>query len=130
MVAAMSKVTYTIKATPVAHGGWTLVVDGVGVSFVRRLDQAEDEMRSAVMDLTGQAADQIEMRVEPELPADLVDQINQVGALHADAERLAEQARAGRRALARDLHERWKLPVRDVGEIMNLSHQRVSQLLK
>jgi len=126
----MSKATYTIKATPVAHGGWTLVVDGIGVSFVRRLNQAEDEMRPAVVDLTGLPEDQIEMRVEPELPADLVNQINQVGALHADAERLAEATRAGRRALARDLHERWKLPIRDVGEIMNLSHQRVSQLLK
>lgn len=58
MVAMSGK--YTIKATPV-RGRWSLVVDGVGVSTVRRLDQAIDEMRAAVVDLTGSDPDEIDM---------------------------------------------------------------------
>lgn len=122
--------TYTIKAQPLATGGWSLVVDGVGVSQVRRLEQAEDEMRSALSDLTGRPADDAIFVLETDLPAEVTQRMDAVERDQAEAERLSREAREARRELVVHLNQQMRLPVRDIAAIMGLSHQRVSAMMK
>lgn len=122
--------THTIKARPQPRGGWSLEVDGVGVSQVRRLEQAEDEMRAAVRDLMGTSADEVVFRLEVELPTEVRRRVSAVERDQAEAERLTRVAREERRNLVAHLNKDLHLPLRDVAAIMGLSYQRVSAMMK
>lgn len=121
--------TYTIEATPLRSGGWALEVEGVGVSQVRRLDQAVDEMRDAVADITGLATSEFDLVVAPQLESDLESALAELVRRSDEATRAQEEAARQRRATARALADR-RLTGRDIAQLMGVSTQRVSQLLR
>jgi len=120
-------VRYTAIAT--RSGGWWAVevpeVPGV-FTQARRLAQIPAMAADAVEMLTGE---RVEVDVIPSLPPDLIDQqrIQQWQEESRQAAELADKASKDSRDLVAQLRAAG-LSVRDIGEILGLSSQRVSQL--
>jgi predicted RNase H-like HicB family nuclease len=118
-------------ATARRCGGWWMVqcdqLPGA-LSQVRSLAKAAEVHREAIVFVSGQAADEIEVEVHAELPPNLAAELEA-------AEKLAEAARdsldaAGRkrRDVARQL-ARQGVTMRDIGTLFGVSHQRAQQLV-
>ncbi len=121
----------THTATAAREGRWWIItVDGIGVTQARRLADATDTARELV-------AVSLDIPVE-DVTVDLtvadvdgIDVAGQVAAIRDDRARAAQiehDASARAQALARDLaaHD---VPLRDVGAILGVSHQRAHQLV-
>ncbi|WP_068429606.1 hypothetical protein [Piscicoccus intestinalis] len=122
--------TFTVTAERTPRGWWVLEAPEVGaVSQVRRLDQVADEMREAVAHLAGLAESEVELEVEPVLPADFVAARDLARARRQEADRLRDEAAAAHREAVRILSDRG-YTVRDIGTLMDVSPQRVSQLTR
>lgn len=109
---------------------WAVEVPEVPGVFTqaRRLDQVADQVADAVatvLDDEVLVAD-IEVEIEPVLPADQLARLR--GARGATAAALEAQlkASAAMRSVVLELRERFS--VRDVAALLGISHQRVSQL--
>lgn len=90
---------------------------------VRRLDQAADMARDAIALMLDVDPANIHVEVEPEVPAPAVDALAARRAAR-EAERAAEISTA---AAARQLLNEG-YTIRDVGRLLGLSPQRISQL--
>ncbi len=123
--------TYTVTARRTGDW-WALEVPGVpgAHSQCKRLDQAADMAREAIaMVLDTDEAD-IEVEVHPQLPPkmdELVASFRRARAAQEDAMRRAQQEQS---EALHDLVSDCHLSYRDVGQLVGLSHQRVSQVLK
>lgn len=125
--------TYDVVAT--RSGDWWAieVVSGLpdnmlGVSQTRRLGEVPNRARSVVADLLEVDADDIEVKIEVDLPRDLQRAID----LYAEAdvvERAARSAAAKARSQAAATLVRADLTMREAGELLGVSHQRVKQLV-
>ena len=110
---------------------WAITVPALpGVfSQARRLDQVEAMAREAIAMMLGVTTDQVG-RIKPEIePPGLAASV--IETMHdalAAARAANEEAAASRREAAR-LLRRAGLPMRDVGHLLGISHQRVSQIL-
>ena len=110
---------------------WAITVPSLpGVfSQARRLAQVPSMAREAIAMMLGiNVADvgSIEVDVQPpEGVADLLTEARQATAIADEASATATDAR---RRAARLLHEAG-LPMREIGELVGVSHQRVSQIL-
>ncbi len=125
--------TYKAIATRDEAGYWNAVVPEVpgAFTFAKRLDQLPPrvaESIAAIQDLHDTAG--IDVVVVPRLPEPIEDDIARVRQLRADAERTAAEAGDASRRVIRHLVEAEHLTVRDAGNLLDLSSQRVSQLLK
>lgn len=120
---------YDIEVT--RDGRWWMVsipaIDGL--TQARRLDEVEEMARSYIaldtdVPLSTVGIGQVVVEVGGE---DLHKHMEELAALRAEAE--AAQARVAERAreLAIELAER-DVPTRDIGSMLGVSHQRVSQL--
>lgn len=108
--------------------GWELHVDGVGVTQVRSLDKAEQQVRDLVETMTGQSADGLEITIR--LP-DLEDYTTRVQDARATAERAAADAAAAAaemRAVVVELRDVQHLASADIAAVLGVSRGRVSQL--
>lgn len=110
---------------------WAITVPELSGVFsqARRLDQVEATAREAIammLDIDESAVGTIEVDVTP--PAAVADLLEALKASVAAANEATQAAAEARREAARLLHEEG-LPMRDVGELIGVSHQRVSQLL-
>ncbi len=98
-------------------------------SQCRRLDQVDEFAREAIglaSDLPPDEVGELDIRTEP--PADVATLVNDARAA-ADVARLATaHATDARRTAAAELADRG-YTTRDIGALIGLSHQRVSQLL-
>ena len=74
-------------------------------------------------------ADSVELREEFKLPAELRNMVVHFLATRAKAKALEVEAQAAARKAAAALKKR-SFTVRDAGEVLELSHQRVQQLLE
>ena len=120
--------TFTVTAERGRSGVWVLESDNGAVSQVRRLDQAESEMREAIAYLSGLASDSFDIAVMPVLPTAYLE-------AEAEAERLAQAAAEAKtmaarasRAAAHALRDTG-MSLREVGTIMGVSYQRAAQLV-
>ena len=123
--------TFTVTARR-AGKWWALEVPEVpGVfSQVRRLDQAEGMARDALATMLDVAPDSFGIEVEPalddaarEVLEALARAKEQLGRVQRDATLAAQRAAV---VLTRD----DGLSMRDAGEVMKLSHQRIAQILE
>lgn len=120
-----------MKITAVARrsGSWWAVevpeVEGV-FTQARRLDQVADMAADAVAVMLDADPGTIKVTVEPHTGKDSL--IAQAREARETADRAADEASKVMRHAARELVADG-LTVRDVGRVMGISHQRVSQLV-
>jgi predicted RNase H-like HicB family nuclease len=122
--------TYTVEA--VRSGDWwaiaVLELGGV-FSQARRLDQVETRAREAIalmLDVDEAEVGQLTVTVTP--PDTAADLLRELAASEAAAAAATEHTTALRRQVARELRDEG-FPLRDVGRLIGISHQRVSQIL-
>ena len=122
--------TYTARAR--RSGGWWAIdvpeLPGV-YSQARRLDRVESMARDAISLFLDVDPATLEIRVETNLPSDLRRDVDAVGRLRAEADRLQVESSGAMRHLTNELLGRG-LSVRDAAAILGISHQRVSQLAR
>lgn len=109
---------------------WVVQCDQVpgALSEVSRLEQAEAAIREAIAFVVDVPESSIEVTVRPVLPPALQEQLSDVLRLRAEAAHAAEAASTRMRATALELRQAgWT--VRDIGSILDVSHQRVHQLV-
>lgn len=117
---------FVARAVRWAHG-WELHVDGVGVTQVRTLGKAEQQVRDLVETMTGKDVSDAKVTVVPDV-GDLTPRIVKA---HRDAERAREQTAAAARemrSVVRDLRVKQHLSVSDTAKVLGVSRGRVSQL--
>jgi predicted RNase H-like HicB family nuclease len=109
---------------------WALEVpDLPGVhSQTKRLDRAASEAREAISLMLDVEVEGIEVEVETEIPPEAQEALQAVARAHKAAEAAALQEREAMVRAASVLTQ--KLSQRDAGEMMGVSFQRISQLLK
>ena len=132
--------TKTNEATPtkgyrveaVRSGAWWAIsvpaLDGL-FSQAKRLDQVEAAAREAIalmLDIDEYDVGELDIIVTP--PARVADLLKVLEALMATAAEVNRAAALSRREAAELLREEG-LPLRDVGKLIGISHQRVSQIL-
>lgn len=120
---------YVVRAER-AGGFWDLRVPEVpgAMSMVRRLDQAEEHIREAIGFVLDVPEDSFEIELAPLVPSGLETLVGEAKGLRAEAERAVAAAASASRSAAEQLRATG-LPMRDIGVLMNISVQRVSQLL-
>lgn len=113
-------------ATCVRSGDWWAItvpqIKGV-FSQARRLDQVESMAREAIALMLDVAPDSFDVEIQPDLPQE-VSRARKARTALREAEKSADQATT---AAARTLLARG-YTVRDVGALLGISPQRVSQL--
>jgi predicted RNase H-like HicB family nuclease len=116
-----------VTAVATRTGGWWAVevpeLPGL-FTQARRLDQVAAVVADAARLLTDVA---VEVAVRPALPDDVQSAVERVRAETAEAERAQRRAAEEVRALVSNLKAKG-FSVRDVGTVLGVSPQRVSQL--
>ena len=95
----------------------------------RTLEQARRRIREA-LSLWVDDADSAELVEEIRLPAYVRNAINRSWAARRNAMRERSRAQAAMKAAAKTLVEDGGLSLRDAGELLDVSHQRVQQLVR
>ena len=129
MVAPMRS-RYTVSAE--RHGDWwAITVDELRGIFsqARRLTQVELMARDAISLFLEVPADSFDLSVREKLTPDAERVVAAAKEARAAAIAHQEVASERSRAAARMLAEQG-LPQRDIGRLLDLSHQRVAQLLE
>ena len=118
----------TYQANVERDGAWWYVfVESVGHSTqARRLDQVEAMVRDLVALVEGVPADSFDVAVTVKL-GKTQPIVDDAVAARQRAETSQRAAQEATRAAAQALRERG-LPLRDIGDLLGLTHQRVSQL--
>ncbi len=119
---------YTVRARP--RGKWWAieVVELPGIfSQAKRLEHVNDVARNAICLQLDVPAESFDLIVEPILdpPVELV--VKAAVAARRDMSRAQADAAAASREAVRTLIE-LGLPLRDIGRLLDISHQRVAQL--
>jgi hypothetical protein len=111
--------------------GWILTVPEVqgAVSYVRGLGGALAHAREAIAFVLDVPEDSFEVRLEPDLAPDDLAEISRARAAVVEAERVQREAAQQSRLVVAKLH-REGLSGADIAALVNVSPQRVSQLLK
>ena len=117
----------TRTATAVREGRlWVVDVPGVGVTQGRTVREARAMANDLVEALSGEAGD---VDVHLELPDDVRDAVDSARATSAEAQRLTSIAAEQYRLAVRDLVVVRGLSKADVASLLQVSQQRVSQLV-
>jgi hypothetical protein len=120
--------TYKVHAKRWARG-WELHIDGVGVTQSHGLADAAGMARSYIAMTRNVAADSFNLDIVPEVG----DGLDEAATAAREAVRAAEEAQRGAAARSRNVARQLKdmgLTGRDIAALLQLSPQRVSQLLR
>lgn len=126
----MSKrAAYTVRAVR-AGAWWAIEVPEVEGTFTqaRRLDQVEAVAREAIALMLDVPEDSFDLELDVTVPDAWAEVVAELQRTQEVARTAVEAASAQLRSVAKVLHGSG-LPVRDVGSIMKVSPQRVSQLI-
>lgn len=110
---------------------WAITVPDLGGVFsqARRLDQVDAMAREAIALMLGiDEADVGGLDIDVEPPARVVALLEALKRSEVQAEEARETLAETRRRAAEELRAEG-LPLRDVGELLGVTHQRVSQIL-
>ena len=109
---------------------WELYVDGVGVTQSRNLGAEADEMiRSRISMATGASADGADYCIVAEIDAEIDAEVAEARRSAREAEDAVTRAAVSNRTVARRLRDAG-LTGRDIAAILEITPQRVSQLLQ
>lgn len=124
----MDRVTYHVEASRPGKE-WVLDTrEAVGArALVRRLTDAEDKIRPVIAAVTGTDPDSFDIVVDPVLPDSSATAVARARAASEALER-AEEARDTARRDAITALKGEGLVDRDIGPLLGISPQRVSQL--
>ncbi len=123
--------TYRVEVERGRTGRWWLVdVPAVPAahSQARRLDQAEDIARDLIALLTDADPDSFDVDITVQLPDEVRADLDRAEELRQEAARSQHEAAVLARSAARRLHDAG-LPLRDIGKLLQVSHQRAHQLV-
>lgn len=121
----MSK-TYEVSARRWS-GGWELHIEGEGVTQVRTLDRAVDQVRDYLATVHDRAFDDADIEIVPDLGG-LEREVAEARRETAAAAEAQRHAADHARAVARRLREEG-LSVSDTAAVLGVSRGRVSQLV-
>lgn len=122
-------VTVTVRRS----GDWWAieVLEVVGVfTQAKRLDQVAAMAADAVAVMLDIDPDQVNVTMHIDVPDAIASELAQLAALDALLDEKQAQAHTLRRAVVAQLRDSEGLTVRDVARLVNLSPQRISQLMK
>ena len=119
---------YQVRAKRWEHG-WELHIDGVGVTQSRTLWDAEEMARDLVGRREDLPEDAFTVTITPEIGGGLDEETRAAREAVSAANRAQRQAAAQSRAAARRLRQAG-LTGRDIAKVLDVSPQRVSQLLR
>ena len=97
-------------------------------TFARRLDQIPGLIIEALKLFPEEVPAQFDVELNPQLPDPMEELVRRTNELREQARRTTEQANEQTRTAAATLRN-GGLPMRDVGQLLHVSHQRVGQLL-
>jgi DNA-binding CsgD family transcriptional regulator len=119
--------TYSVRAKRWEHG-WELHIEGVGVTQSHGLKDAEMMARDLISRRLGVPEDSFSVEVTPEIGNGLDEQATAARAAVRAAASAQQKAAAQSREAAR--LQRAGLTGRDIAAVLQVSPQRVSQLLR
>ncbi len=119
VIAARSGQWWSIEARVPRASVWTQT---------RRIDQIDATVREAIALALDVSSDTFDVAVQIEMPGDLTGDVNIANAVASIADIAQESASVARRAVALKLQEQG-FTVRDIGQVLGLSSQRISQLI-
>ena len=122
--------TYTATASRDGEW-WSIEVEGLRGAYTqaRRLDQVEEMARDIVALLLDVAPDTIAIEVHIDLDSVIRDRLDRLAELRRQADQLQETAAEESRSVVLGLQGKG-LPLRDIGTLLGVSHQRAGQLAK
>lgn len=123
--------TYTVTARRTGDW-WALEVPDVPGAYTqcKRLDQAADMAREAIVLILDNDEADIDVEIQPQLPPKMDKLVLSFRRAREAQEEAVRQAQQEQSEALHDLVVECHLSYRDVGRIVGLSHQRVSQVLK
>lgn len=109
---------------------WVATVEGLagGVSQAKRLDLLSVRVTEVVKLLTGKAISVDEVTLYPHIDKDLDRAAEEIAELESRLHEVDSALAQRRRQIVQELRRRG-FPLRDIGVIARVSHQRVHQLL-
>jgi hypothetical protein len=120
--------TFTVRAKRWEHG-WELHIDGAGVTQSHSLQDAEMMARDLISRRLGISKDAFAVKITPEIGDGLDEQTRAAREAVSAAEQAQRKAAVQSRDAARRLRQAG-LTGRDIAKVLDVSPQRVSQLLK
>lgn len=120
--------TYSVRARRWEHG-WELHIDGVGVTQSHGLKDAEMMARDLISRRLDVPEDSFGVEITPEIGGGLDERATAARAAVRDAASAQQKAAVQSREAAR-LLQRAGLSGRDIAAVLQVSPQRVSQLLR
>lgn len=122
---------YTVTARRTGDW-WALDVPDVpgAYSQCKRLEQAPDLAREAIALVLDQDEADIEVAIEPQLPVEMAELVDSIHQAREAMEKIVREVQQVQVTAIHDLVNECHLSYRDVGQIIGISHQRVSQVLK
>lgn len=124
----MEMMTYAVTAQ-LSGRYWHLEVEGLPQSTqARTLTEAEVMVKELISILTGQDLDQVRAEITVQVPEQIREAQEEASKYRADAEHASTLAAAKSREAARLMREQG-MTLKDIGQVLHVSHQRAGQLV-